>query len=246
MPQKTFYYFCHRFNKRILSELITFKRMKTLISISIFILVLSLSSSGQIKVACVGNSITYGYGIKDRAHDSYPAQLAQLLGDKWEVSNFGHSGATLLKNGNKPYWKLNEYKAALESNPDVVIIKLGTNDSKTINWDKYSAEYATDYIELIKSFRELPTKPYIIIGLPVQVVEDKWTIRKTVVEEEITAVLKGLIRSEKTGYIDFKKPLKGHDDLLPDLIHPNEAGAKLMALEAAKRLKKYRRKIEKH
>lgn len=219
--------------------------MKNRFTASILFLFITLASFGQIKVACVGNSITYGFGIKDRDHHSYPAQLGTLLGTAWEVTNFGHSGATLLKNGNKPYWNLPEYKAALASNPDVVIIKLGTNDSKTINWDSHGTEYASDYKALIKAFRDLPSKPFIIIGLPVQVVKDKWTIRKTVVEEEITSILKDLIKSEKTGYINFKKPLKDHDDLLPDFIHPNAEGARLMAKEAAKTLKKYQKKITK-
>lgn len=34
----------------------------------------------KIKVACIGNSITYGYTIEDRDKDSYPAQLQALLG----------------------------------------------------------------------------------------------------------------------------------------------------------------------
>lgn len=218
--------------------------MKKRFSLTLILLCITLSAFSQIKVACVGNSITYGFGIKDRDNDSYPAQLAKLLGNEWQVGNFGHSGATLLKNGNKPYWNLTEYKAALEFNPDVVIIKLGTNDSKPINWDKHKTEYASDYKALIQSFRDLPSKPFIIIGLPVQVVKDKWTIRKSVVEEEITSILKTLIKSEKTGVINFKKPLEGHDDLLPDFIHPNAEGAGLMAKEAAKRLKKYKQKIE--
>jgi len=58
-----------------------------------------------VKVACIGNSITYGSGIPDRARDSYPAQLGRMLGDKWIVKNFGVSGRTMLKKGDFPYWK---------------------------------------------------------------------------------------------------------------------------------------------
>lgn len=219
--------------------------MKRILLLSLSLLLLSFNLLGQIKVACVGNSITYGYGIKDRDHQSYPAQLQQQLGSEWEVANFGHSGATLLKKGNKPYWNLSEYKAALDFAPDVVIIKLGTNDSKPENWDNNKNDYAPDFKALIDSFRQLPSKPYVIIGLPVQVVEDHWTIKKAILENEITPILKDLIKSEKTGFIDFKKALNGHDDLFPDMIHPNAEGATYMATEAAKRLKKYKRKIEK-
>ena len=57
-----------------------------------------------IRVACVGNSITYGAGIENRVKDSYPAQLGRMLGDRWETRNFGVSGATMLKKGDNPYW----------------------------------------------------------------------------------------------------------------------------------------------
>lgn len=71
----------------------------------IALLLLAAPQAEKTRVACVGDSITYGAGIADRDRDSYPAQLASMLGDKWVVKNFGHSGATLLKNGDLPYVK---------------------------------------------------------------------------------------------------------------------------------------------
>src|SRR4051794_25029443 len=89
------------------------------------------------KLACVGDSITFGAGIQDRDHDSYPAQLGRMLGEAWDVRNFGVSGATMLKKGDKPYDKQKAYRDALAFKPDVVVIMLGTNDSKPQNWDKH-------------------------------------------------------------------------------------------------------------
>src|SRR4051812_1868247 len=60
--------------------------------------------SAPIRVACVGDSITFGYGIKDRDHNSYPAQLGVMLGNKWEVRNFGVNGVTALRKGTRPYF----------------------------------------------------------------------------------------------------------------------------------------------
>ena len=68
----------------------------------------------KIKVACVGNSVTYGYTIPDREINSYPAQLARMLGENYEVANFGKSGATLLNKGHRPYIKQEEFRQALE------------------------------------------------------------------------------------------------------------------------------------
>lgn len=80
-----------------------------------------------VRVACVGDSITAGVGASKG--NAYPDQLGRMLGGKWAVMNFGVSGATLLNHGDKPYQKQAAFKKALDSQPNVVIIKLGTNDT---------------------------------------------------------------------------------------------------------------------
>ena len=87
--------------------------MKRVVILLFSILPLFATAQEKIKVACIGNSVTYGYGHKEPAKTSYPSQLQQMLGDKYEVRNFGHSGATLLNKGHRPYINLHEYKAAL-------------------------------------------------------------------------------------------------------------------------------------
>ena len=72
-----------------------------------------MGQAQRIKVACVGNSVTYGYGIENRETNCYPAQLQQMLGDAYEVENFGHSGATLLNKGYRPYTQQEAYQKAL-------------------------------------------------------------------------------------------------------------------------------------
>lgn len=58
---------------------------------------------GQIKVACIGDSITYGsYHLTKR---NYPAVLSKMLGDGYCVNNFGFSGRTAMKDGDMPYVK---------------------------------------------------------------------------------------------------------------------------------------------
>jgi lysophospholipase L1-like esterase len=124
-------------------------------------------------VACVGDSITYGSGISDRTKDSYPAQLQGILQQydlAWEVRNFGVSGATLLSKGDKPYIRETAYSDARASNPDIVIIKLGTNDSKPQNW-QYKADFVTDYENMIDAFRTLPSRPQVWICRPVPAVK---------------------------------------------------------------------------
>ena len=88
----------------------------------------------QIRVACIGNSITYGYGIDAKFQHAYPGILQQLLGPKYDVRNFGMSGRTLLQKGDFPYMREYIYRRAKNFQPDIITIKLGTNDSKPHNW----------------------------------------------------------------------------------------------------------------
>ena len=107
----------------------------------------------QIKIACVGNSITYGSTIVNREKNAYPRQLQAMLGKEYEIRNFGVSGTTLLKNGNHPYWNTLEYEDAKNFAPDILFVKLGTNDSKLGN-RSHLDEFNDNYIELIQSFKQ--------------------------------------------------------------------------------------------
>ena len=122
---------------------------------------LTLTAAAQdkrVKVACIGNSITEGYALADPSKDSYPAVLQQMLGNGYRVENFGLSGHTLLMKGNLPYMSAQRYKDALAFNPDIVTIKLGTNDSKPENW-AHGDEFKRDLTALAKSFMEPAVAP---------------------------------------------------------------------------------------
>ncbi|MDE6651796.1 MAG: sialate O-acetylesterase, partial [Paramuribaculum sp.] len=113
----------------------------------------ALSAANPKKVACVGNSITYGYLVEDREQNAYPKQLGNMLGKDYEVGNFGRSGATLLTKGHNPYVKTQQFKDALAFKPDIILVHLGVNDTDPRNWPHYNSEFITDYIALIDSFR---------------------------------------------------------------------------------------------
>ena len=98
--------------------------------LAVILLVLRLTCPSQTRIACVGDSITYGATIRDKSHDSYPAQLGTMLGRKYSVKNFGASGYTLQESCDRPYTSHKRYKKSLDFKPDVVLIMLGTNDTK--------------------------------------------------------------------------------------------------------------------
>lgn len=115
---------------------------KSILTLTLILACILYSVAAEpIKVAAVGNSITYGAGIENRDVNSYPAQLQRALGDGYEVRNFGVSARTLMSVGNLPYVNEPQYKASLDFAPDVVLIKLGTNDVKEVNRDKVEANF---------------------------------------------------------------------------------------------------------
>lgn len=185
-----------------------------------------------IRVACMGDSITYGAGVENRDQNNYPMVLGKLLGEKYEVKNFGVSGATLLKQGDKPYWNLNEFKAVTEFAPNIVVIKLGTYDSKPQNW-AHKTEFAADLTALIEHFQNLPSKPHVWACLPVPVYQDKWGINEKTVADEIIPIIKQVAKAKHVPVIDLRAALTGHGDMFPDGVHPNAAGAALLAKAVA-------------
>ena len=179
-----------------------------------------------VRVACIGDSITAGVGTTQ--DNSYPTQLSRMLGVKWVVMNFGVGSTTLLNHGDKPYQKEAAFKRALEFQPDVVVIKLGTNDTKPHNW-KFKDEFLADFKDLIRRFAWLPGKPRIYICRPAFVPGNgNYGINEAGVLEEIP-MLDRIAADEKADVIDIHGALKAHPEMLPDHVHPNNAGATVMA-----------------
>ena len=181
-----------------------------------------------VKVACVGDSITFGAGVDDREKNCYPAKLAEYLGSSYEVRNFGRSGATLQKGGDLPYWTAPEFAAATEFQPDVVIVKLGTNDTKPQNWHD-AAMFTRDFRALLDHFRGLKSRPQLWVCTPVPVYRDNWGINNQTLETGVIPSLMDECGRRKVPVIDLNDALLGKPEMFPDGVHPNAAGAELMA-----------------
>lgn len=194
-------------------------------------LLISIAVGARTKIACVGNSITYGYLIANRELNSYPAQLQYYLGDEYEVENFGVPSKTALSNGDQPYIKTEAYMRSLEYNPDIVLIKLGTNDSKPANRDHLD-EFAADYKRLIDSYKSLPSKPRIVLLTPTKsFTEDSTSIDGRVIERRIVPLV------EEAAYENGTEIVRLHNmfgdqwstAIISDKIHPTSIGAGMIA-----------------
>lgn len=186
-----------------------------------------------LRIACVGDSITEGFGAGKGM--AYPTQLQAILGEGFVVGNFGVSARTLLRKGDYPYWNEEAYTKALDFKPDAVIIMLGTNDTKPQNWE-HKAEFEGDYRDLVKSFLDLPSKPRVFICRPVPVPgKGNFGINETALQKQMPVYAK-LAKELKVDVIDMYAALDGKPELLPDRVHPNAKGAGKMAKAAAKAL----------
>jgi lysophospholipase L1-like esterase len=215
----------------------TYRVAHLFITLLLLLVVTSAGNKKLIRIACIGDSITFGAGVEKREKNAYPYVLGAMLGEDYDVRNYGHSGATMVTNGNLPYTELQVYKDAQTFMPDIVIIKLGTNDSKHYNWNK--EKYISDYKNLVNTFKKLKSKPKIWVCLPVPVYETRWDIRAEIVDNEVIPAIKEVAKELNLPIIDLYAPLSNKPELFPDKIHPNADGAKIIATTVYEVLAKY-------
>jgi lysophospholipase L1-like esterase len=187
------------------------------------------SAWAQIKVACVGDSITAGYALTNPWADSYPSQLATILGSGYNVGNFGLSGATVQKRSDYTYWNTSQYRNSLRFKPNVVVIMLGTNDSKPWNWN--SAKFNADYKALIAQYQGLQTRPTVYICLipPVYTPNPFGTAFDPVfVQNVVVPAIRTVATEAGVTLIDNNTPLM-NAAYFSDGVHPTPEGAGIIA-----------------
>ncbi|MCR4854122.1 MAG: alpha/beta hydrolase fold domain-containing protein [Prevotella sp.] len=208
-----------------------------------------------IRVACIGNSITDGHGIEMAPQHGYPALLQQMMGKDYWVKNFGVSARTMLNKGDHPYMNEMAWADAKAFNPDIVIIKLGTNDSKPQNW-QYGSEFKQDLMQMITTLRpDLATKgkkgkkgkknmntvvvkPQILLCTPIPAFKSTWDINDEVITNEIIPTIKQVATENGLQIIDLHTLFaEDSDKVLSDGIHPNDKGVRKIAEIVAGMLK---------
>ncbi|HMF40338.1 MAG TPA: GDSL-type esterase/lipase family protein [Polyangia bacterium] len=211
----------------------------------------STAASAQVRVpthvACVGDSITYGYLASSQATKSYPADLQTLFGSTAMVKNFGRNAATLLTSGDQPYIVVDnmaEYNAATTfvsgagANAVVdVIIMLGTNDSKPLNWSPADAggvtraqEFATDLGALVDHFTGLSTHPVVYLAIPPAIYTNTFGISESVTHNEIAPIIQQVATQKGMPVIDIHAATANHPEYFQDGVHPTDAGYMLVAM----------------
>ena len=197
--------------------------------------------AGQIRVACVGDSVTYGFGIPNFSKNSYPAALQRLLGDGYCVNNFGYSGRTACLMGDRPYRAETLCTKSRAFAPDIVVVELGANDSKTGNWGirvagaiVYPEQFERDLKELIAMYQALPSHPQVYVASPLPAYADgtgkvRYGIQPDVIRNEILPIVRRVAKDTGAEWIDLFSVFDGRTELYSDGLHPTAEGAALLA-----------------
>ncbi|CAN7362331.1 GDSL-type esterase/lipase family protein [Paenibacillus sp. LjRoot153] len=199
---------------------------------------------GDVRIACIGDSITYGLLIKNWYRFNYPYVLGRMLGKGYNVRNFGVSGRTAMETGDHPYKKEYRYQRSKNYQPHLVLIMFGTNDSKPHNW-KGKEEFKRQIKKLIRGYQELDSQPFVYLLTPatpyykdgVSSGHMMFDVRKAEIKEAADAV-KELSEEMNLGIIDIHKETAGHRGwFVSDGIHPNAIGAEAIAKVTYKHIK---------
>jgi lysophospholipase L1-like esterase len=189
---------------------------------------LTASHAADRVIACVGNSITFGYGLAWK--ESYPDRLDSLLGTGFSVSNFGVSGKTMVRGSNDTYWTQSAFANALKSQPSDIVIELGTNDSKTWIWPTYGKDFKADYRAMIDTFRTLQPQPEVWITLQPWANNADWNILDTTIAHRVNPLIRAVALEAGAHLIDLRTAFDGRKAwYLDDSVHPNAVGAQALA-----------------
>lgn len=189
-----------------------------------------------VRIVCVGNSITAGFGSTSE-ETAWPALANKLLGKQYVVFNCAVSGTTMFKRSNAPYWNTDRFTKAKSLDPQILIISLGTNDADPWRWKSLKNEFKSNYLDMVKEFRRGGKDPIIYVCLPPPLFGPEKAPQNKVVEEELIPLLKEIAGEIGAYIIDYHQPLLHANKEFPDNVHPDDTGAALMAQIAYNKIK---------
>lgn len=195
-------------------------------------------------IACVGDSITQGAGATS-GEKKYPSVLQSLLGEGYTVLNFGAggAGAQIGENihwgpGNYSYIQSEQYRKSLESEPDLVILMLGTNDAYSLDPERPETldVYYNSLKQIGETYAALPSKPEILLaGSPFR---DDIAARTVHLREMVLPLQEKLAAEMGWRFCNFftvtEEAIAKDHSLLLDGVHFTDAGYAFLAEEIYK------------
>ena len=202
--------------------------------------VLSASSAGDAAdaptdkvrtIVCLGDSITYGFGLAFPERDSWPSLLDARLGDGWEVVNLGVSGSMLLDEGSFPYRSTGNIERAKELDADMAIIMLGTNDAHTAIWTP--ERHREQLRALVREMKGAQGTTDIVLMVPPCVFYEPgleaYGFNVDAIGVDMRAVVAQVAEEEDAHFVDLYALTEDHPEWFPDQLHPNDDGHRAIA-----------------
>ena len=184
----------------------------------------------MIRVACIGDSITWGFTLLNPWKQSYPALLQEKLGEEYEVRNFGYNDASARFDADTPYVNKRVYRESLAWNPDIVLLMLGTNDTKKRNWDP--EVFRRDYRRIVESYRALTSSPRIVLIAPIRIFllmgRPLLGLYPDTMEQGVRPAIREIAADMGLELIDLQD-LFIDSTYCRDGIHPQKTGARMLA-----------------
>lgn len=182
---------------------------------------------GAIKVAAVGDSLTYGYGLVNREEEAYPSMLADLLGGFYQVHNFGLAGRSLQSTADYPYFQEKNAQLSLELDASFVIIMIGSNDSRGPYWNK--ERFTREYREMVETYKALPSQPEVFVVVPPHVPTSRFGLNNTIIKEELQEIIPQIATETGTHLINLYPLTEGHQEYYSDGLHLTLLGNQVIA-----------------
>ncbi|MBR3178071.1 MAG: lipase [Clostridia bacterium] len=197
---------------------------------------------GRRKIACIGDSITFGAGVPTtRKTDAWPVLWQKRLGKDYQVLNYGVSGATLQKEGHFPYYKIGFLGRLDKASPEMIVLMLGTNDSKPFNWDR--ERFEKEYEAMVSELKSKPWAPKVVLMVPPKAFPEEKTgiiafdTVDTVIHDSIRPFICSLGERLNLPVIDLYALTENHPEYFCDGVHPNVEGNRFIADIVYDRLK---------
>ena len=193
------------------------------------------------RIACIGDSITFGAGVaQTRQRDAWPFVWQRSLGGIFQVLNYGVSGATLQREGDFPYHRVGFLKHLKKARPELIVLMLGTNDSKPYNWD--AARFKREYEEFVWELIALPWPHRIVLMTPPMAFPEEhsgiiaFDIENLPIRDVIRPLVCALGKQYGLQVLDLYALTRNHPEYFVDGVHPNENGNRVIAEHLSQKL----------
>lgn len=181
-------------------------------------------------VAIIGDQITMGEKLKNPETQGFPAKLATLLGERYILKTFAVEDATILRKGNRPIIKdTTIYDAIRYFEPDIVVINLGTNDTKIRNWWRYGDNFTADYESFIDTLVQLTDSSRIMVCRPTRIFDNYKTINDSCMQAGVLPAIDSVVVWKRVEVIDLHGITQHRGDLFTKGVYPKPLANRIIA-----------------